>query len=336
VAAATRTGAPAPVPTAPAGPATAGHDGAGHRASRDAGSLPVPPWPRARPSAARIACWQAIAALGLLGGTAGAEWAVPTAVLAGATGAVPARGDWLSTLLARWIRLQLRRARATPAPPAAGTAEINGERIGVVSRPDALVVVLRAARADLATLTGAARAHHDDDGPRCQLRVVRWHRPRPRAWLVIRAPRDADNAGDAALGVPLGNVLRRLRRSGLDLAPLSADEINATATALTGTGGAREGWRAWRSGTVSHIGLRVTAPGAAALQWLLLAARATDLTIAVRAEEQRLTGVLLVSADTTADRLRTLAPGLGIRLERLDGRHGPAVIASLPIGGTLP
>jgi hypothetical protein len=263
---------------------------------------------------------------------------VPVAVLAGVSGAAPLRGTWLSTLLARWARLQIRRARAPHPLPAAGTAEIDGERIGVVSRPDALVAVLRAGRAEPAALIAAARAPHDDDtaGPRRELQVVRWRRPRPRTWLVVRVLRDADHADDAALRVPLGNVLRRLRRGGLDVTPLSADEINATTAALTAAGPVAEGWRARRSGPVSHIGLRLTAPGTAALQRLLLAAGDADLTFAVRAADHGLAGVLLVSADTTADRLRSLAPGLGIRLERLDGRHGPAVTASLPIGGTLP
>jgi hypothetical protein len=34
-------------------------------------------------------------------------------------------------------------------------------------------------------------------------------------------------------------------------------------------------------------------------------------------------------------RLIKLGAHLGVRLHRLDGRHGPAVLASLPIGGTL-
>jgi hypothetical protein len=288
-----------------------------------------------RPSATRIACWQAIAALSIIGGAAWTWWAAPAVLLAGAPTAILVRGVWLSTAMSRWARLQVRRTRAARPLPVAGTAEIGGEELGVVSRPDALVVVLRAGRADLAALTAASRAHRDDpEGPRCELRIVRCRRPAPRTWLVARALRDADHVEDAPLRLLLANVLRRLRRGGLDVTPLSADEINDTTAALTGTGPVREDWHAWRSGTTHHIGLRVDAPGAPPLQRLLLGD--ADVTVAVRAQGDRLTGVLLAGSGTTADRLCTLAPGLGIHLERLDGRHGPAVTATLPIGGTLP
>jgi hypothetical protein len=288
-----------------------------------------------RPSATRIVCWQAIAALSVAAGAGWTWWVTPAALLIGAPAAIPVRGVWLSTAASRWARLQVRRTRAARPLPVAGTAEVGGEQVGVVSLPDALVVVLRAGRADLAALVAAARAHRDDPvGPRCELRVVRCRRPVPRTWLVVRARRDADHPGDTPLRLLLANILRRLRRGGLDVTPLSPDEINATTAALTGTGPVREDWHAWRSGATHHIGLRVDAPGTAPLQRLLLGD--ADVTVAVRARGDRLTGVLLAGTGATADRLRTLAPGLGIHLERLDGRHGPAVCATLPIGGTLP
>jgi hypothetical protein len=126
----------------------------------------------------------------------------------------------------------------------------------------------------------------------------------------------------------LGNVLRRLRRRGLDLTPLTEPDLAA------GTG--REEWRGWRAGPVLHIALRLVAPGAVPLQRLLVAAGDADLSAAVRADGDRVAGVLRVTADATAHRLLAVAPGLGLHLERLDGRHGPAIAATLPLGGELP
>ena len=70
---------------------------------------------------------------------------------------------------------------------------------------------------------------------------------------------------------------------------------------------------------------------------IVVAAGDTGLTVAVRARgDGELTGVLRVATEAGARRLPLLAPGAGVRLERLDGRHGPAVAATLPIGGSLP
>lgn len=288
---------------------------------------------RTRPSVTRICCWQAAAALGLL--TAGrAWWLTAVAALALAASAVPVGETWLSTVAARWLRLHLRGGSPLLPPVTALTAEVGGEQVGLVSRPDALIAVFRPGRADLGALLGAVLRHRDDPaGPRCEVRVVACRRPLPRAWLVVRVLRDADSAGDAELRPVLAAVLRRLRRGGLELAPLPAQDIAAAAEC----GPVRERWRAVRVGDTAHIAFRLAASGPAALQRLMLAAGDTGLTVAVRARgDGGLTGVLRVGTEAAARRLPLLAPGAGLHLERLDGRHGPAVAATLPIGGSLP
>jgi hypothetical protein len=41
------------------------------------------------------------------------------------------------------------------------------------------------------------------------------------------------------------------------------------------------------------------------------------------------------AAERAVARITRLGAHLGVRLDRLDGRHGPAVLASLPIGGSF-
>ena len=292
---------------------------------------PRPRFPR--PSAGRIACWQATAALGVLA-SGRAWWLTAAAVLALVPSAVPAGQTWLSEVAGRWLRLCSRSGSPLIAVADAYTADVGGEPVGLLGRPDALVAVLHPGRADLGALLGGALRHRDDPaGPRCEVRVVACRRPLPRAWLVVRARRDADHAGDAELTPALAAALCRLRRGGLDLTPLSARELAVAAR----RGPVREQWHAVHVGGATYIAFRLTAPGPAALHRLMLAAGDTGMTVAVRARgDGGLTGALRVGTEAGARRLLLLAPGAGVHLERLDGRHGPAVAATLPIGGSLP
>ena len=302
------------------------------RPARIAVSAARPHRRRARPSVTRICWWQATVALGLLT-TGRAWWLTAVAAAALTTSAVPVGEAWLSTVAVRWLRLRLRGGTSLLPATNAHTVDVGGEQVALVSRPDALVAVLRPGRAGLGALLAAALRHRDDPaGPRCEVRVVACRRPLPRAWLVLRALRDVDSADDAELRPVLAAALRRLRRGGLELTPLSARDIAAAAQC----GPVRERWHAVRVGDTEHVAFRLAVPGPATLQRLMLAAGDTGLTVAVRARgDGGLTGVLRVATEAGARRLPLLAPGADVHLERLDGRHGPAVAATLPIGGSL-
>jgi type VII secretion protein EccE len=376
------TTAPPPAAAPVTGPAAttlaaadrAGADSAGaDRSAPRAGRLTLPP-------VLRIVCWQLALVLGF--GAVGRSWpaasglGVAAAALLAAT-AVRVRGRWLSTLLARRVRLLLRRrAHELPADggpiallalllPGAriGTAEIGGEQAGIVSRPDELVAVLRPVQGDpdelvRAALAGALPPDGDSDAPRLRLHLVLHRGPRqarPRAWLAVRVLRDVDAAEDTVLRVALGNAVRRLRRrlrrTGLDLTALPERELLATLTSLTHSGpgreAVREDWRYWQAGPIIQIGMRLSTLGsppperAPVLERLLADVPDVAVTVAVPTEGTELTGVLRVAAATpgaaeaAADQLTSLGPDLGVYLERLDGLHGPAVTASLPIGGKL-
>jgi hypothetical protein len=335
----------------------------------------------ATPPVLRITCWQLALVLAFV--AVGRTWPAATALGVAAAAllaltAVRVRGTWLSTVLARRVRLLLRRrSHRLPAAadgPAAllallvpgariGTADIGGQRAGVVSQPDGLIAVLRPVHASpgdvtRAALSGALLPDADEEAPRLGLHLV-LHRgpqqPHPRVWLTVRALRDVDAVDDEALRVTLGNAVRRMgrrvRRTNLDLIALSDREVLATLTALTHTGPDRgtfrEDWRYWHAGPVTQVGMRLSGLGtrspdrAATLERVLASAREVALTVAVAADVPDLTGVVRIAAttaeaaDAAADRLASLGPDLGVYLERLDGLHGRAVTASFPIGGNL-
>ncbi|RKR91882.1 type VII secretion protein EccE [Micromonospora pisi] len=247
------------------------------------------------------------------------------------------------------------------------TAEIGGDQAGIVSRADELVAVLRPARPGSeafvrAVLAGAVSGDGDPDAPRLGLHLVLHRGPQqvaPRAWLAVRVLRDVDAAEDSVLRVTLGNAVRRLRRrlrhTGLDLTVVPERELLATLTSLTHTGPGREAirehWHYWRAGPVTQIGLRMATVGspspspspgpAEVLEQLLDGVRDVAVTVAVVAGGTELSGVLRIAAATpeaaqaAVESLTSLGPDLGVHLERLDGLHGPAVTASLPIGGAL-
>ncbi|MEU5566804.1 hypothetical protein [Micromonospora musae] len=264
------------------------------------------------------------------------------------------------------------------------TAQFGGELAGLVSQPGALVAVLRPAAdrpgstgteslgssspagtdsvADLirAAFSGTLLTEHaPDQQPQLELDLILHRGPqqaRLRAWLAVRARRDADAADDELLRVALGNtarrMLRRARRSGLDLTLLPERELLATVRALTHTGPGREAlrerWRYWQAGPVTQIGMRLRGTGtglldrASVLHRVFAQVPDVALTAAVSAHSPGLAGVLRIAttsaehADAAAAQLALLGPDHGVRLERLDGLHRRAVAASLPIGAPMP
>lgn len=273
-------------------------------------------------------------------GVAGRSW--PAGLLLLALSTAQWHRTWLTTLLLRWMRLALRRRayrRALPLPARlvagarVGTAAIAGSPCGVVRRPDGLVMVLEPVGEDLRALlrtagtlpVGARLVLHRGPGP-----------DRPRAWLALMARRDADTAGDDLLGPALGNAVRRLRRAGHRLAALSEPDLAATIASLAHTGPGRgvltEDWSRWRAGPITQICVRVEA---APIEHLFALVRNVALTVAVSpaadAAVVRIAAATPAAAEAAVARLIALGP----HTERLDGRHGPAVADTLPIGGTL-
>ncbi|UJW32029.1 hypothetical protein L3Q67_43915 [Saccharothrix sp. AJ9571] len=250
--------------------------------------------------------------------------------------------------------------------PGAGvrTVELAGIPTGVISRAEELLAVLRpvdtapAAFARFA-LSRALLADTGDTGttlPAVRAQLVLHRGPQPaeetRAWLAVRMLRDPNFAEDGELLVVLGNTVRKLHRklrdAGMAAATLTEPELLATLAGLSHAGPGRNAIREerwyWRAGAVTQVGLRLSGLGARSLtaridvlHRLLAAVPGVACTVAITVPEH--TGVLRVAAttdaavDAAADRLLRMAvPGL--RLDRMDNQHAPAVAASLPIGGT--
>ncbi|MDG4831863.1 type VII secretion protein EccE [Solwaraspora sp. WMMD1047] len=233
---------------------------------------------------------------------------------------------------------------------------------GLISRPEGLLTVLRPdpdRGGDLMRLacSDSLRPDPEDRTSRAGLRLL-LHRDQgraPRCWLVVGVRRDADSAEDHELRAALDNGVRRLRRrsrqAGLDLHPLPAAELLQMLSEVTHTGPGRdrldEQWRHWHAGPVAQVGLALSGPDvrperrAELLDRLLAGVPQAAATVAVAVDRPGLTGVLRLAArtapvvDLAADRCGPLGRELGVHLERLDGRHGPAVAASSPIGGDL-
>jgi transcription elongation GreA/GreB family factor len=292
---------------------------------------PAVPRRHSRPSPGRIAAWQAAAAAALAG-SFHAWWLSAAAILLLTLIAAPARDGWLSTVVVRHLRLRARRRN----PPKAH-ADIRTSAIGpLIVRADALILTLRLDDADVLDHDGV---RPEPDGPRVECQVVRWTRPRPRAWLVLRACRDAEHPGDPALEAALKTARRRLRRNGSQVTTLTERDIAAVAM-LAGSGPYDEKWPAVRFGSTVHIALLARAEDRASLRRLSeMAGEAAPHATAIvpgAPGTTALTGLLLAGSERHAERLQTLAPAAGVRLDRLDGRHGPAVIATLPMGAPLP
>ncbi|WUI04114.1 hypothetical protein OHR68_20720 [Spirillospora sp. NBC_00431] len=244
----------------------------------------------------------------------------------------------------------------------AGSTGLGGEPAGTVSRPGELVAVLRP-EGDPRTLTRAAFSdallpEPEDGVPSLGLQLVLHRGPHqqvPRAWLAVRARRDVDFASDEAVAVPLGNavrrILRRTRRLGVTLLTVPEDELHSTLTALIHIGPGRhrlhERWRYWQAGPITQVAMALSAhedgpaDRATALHRLLALEPGVAVTVAVAADATGLAGMLRIAAttpelaDNAAARLAAHGKDLRIRLERLNGLHGPAVALTLPIGGEL-
>ncbi|MCA2218167.1 hypothetical protein [Jidongwangia harbinensis] len=289
-------------------------------------------------SALRIAAWQVAVVLGFI--AAGRGWAVGVTIGFAAAAllalsAVRIRGTWLSAWAGHWALFMVRRRvhDGTCLPLPAGTAIAPD---GVLVGAGGLAVVARTRRWEIPALEADAR------GPGLDLQLVMHGGARlaePAAWLAVGVRRDADAPDDETLRVTLGNALRRLRRSGREIGVLSSPDLRSTLAHLAHAGPSRETWRYWQSGPVTQVTLRLglAAGPSPALRHLLVGAGDATVTAAVRAGGD---GVLRVAAaspdaaDRAVARLVDLGAHLGVRLHRLDGRHGPAVTASLPIGGT--
>jgi hypothetical protein len=285
----------------------------------------------------RVAVWQVGLVLGFVAAGRGWVGGVTVGVMAAGLLAVSAlriRGVWLSTSAGRWVRFVLRRrvhaGQHLPLP--AGTTIASD---GVLVGAEGLTVVTRTGARVVPALEAGT------DAPRLDLQLVVHRGPRqvgPAAWLAIGVRRDADTPDDELLRVTLDNALRRLRRGGHDLTPLSSSELHRTLHGISHAGPSRERFRCWQSGRVTQITLRLGATAAhlPALDRLLAEGRDAAVTAAVRATGDGVLRVAAISPDAAeraTARLIALGAHLGVRLHRLDGRHGPAVTASLPLGG---
>ncbi|SFB35992.1 type VII secretion protein EccE [Amycolatopsis marina] len=239
-----------------------------------------------------------------------------------------------------------------------GTAELAGSPCGVLSRDSELLAILRPVRAGAdefarAALSGSLLPDPDQALPVLRLQLV-LHRgpqgPAVRAWLAVRALRQVDVADDTELRTALSNTIRRMRRRlrnhGLEAAVLAEQDMLATLTALThvgpGRGAIREDWSFWRTGPVAQVGLRLSGPtpGRDRVRLvgnLLAAVPGVAFTAALVPGEPglvlRLASTSEAVVNAAALRLTGLGPALDMRIDRLDGLHGPATAATLPIGG---
>jgi hypothetical protein len=311
----------------------------------DDAPTPAPADPASRKlPAARIAVWQAALVVGFAGIGRGAAATVAAAVAAVVVLAVSAgriRGEWLSALAAGYLSFVLRRrTRDTDWLPLPRGSVITPD--GVIAGADGLTIVTRTARMEVPHLEA------DAGGPELDLQFVAHlglGQERPRGWLAITARRSPETGSDEALRVALDNALRRLRKSERvagrpgGYAVLGAADLRTALMELAHAGASRESWTNWRSGSVTQISLRARTTRPDALVGLLRGHGAA-VTLATRARAGN-EGVLRIAAlsDDAAERavarLTALGTPLGVRLDRLDGRHGPAVLASLPIGGSL-
>ncbi|WP_431923788.1 hypothetical protein [Amycolatopsis tucumanensis] len=321
--------------------------------------------------ALRIVCWQLALVLGLI--AIGRPWPVTAGLLTTAAillvwTAGRADGRWLSDEVLLRARLLRRRRRVARGGDLLGhlapgarirTAEVAGVPAGVISREEELLAVLRPSGGDPGafarlTLSGAL-VSGSGTAPVIRLQLVLHRGPRQtdqtRAWLAVRAVREPGLATDDELLTALTGAVRRthreLRAAGLGAVALTEQELRAALAALTHTGPGRdrvaEERRCWRAGPVTQIGVRVTGLGARpprarihALHQLLAAVPGAARTVAVTVPGHdavvRVAATTDAAADSAVARL-LWAPPPGLRLERMDNQHGPAVAASLPIGG---
>jgi len=317
----------------------------------------------------RIVCWQVALVTGGL--AVDRPWPIATAlgVTAAALIGVSAlrfRGQWLSSWLARGAGYLLHQRRhdvdeqnallAMFAPGATlGTSEIGGIPTGLLSRPGEVIALLRP-RTTTSEFVDVAASNsllpeQDPTTPEFDGQLVLHAGPQrdrpPRAWYAVRVRRDVSTFHDDELKTALTNAvrrtLRRLSRANLPADTLSEEDFQSTLAALAHTGSGRgaisEDWRFWRSGPVVQAGYRILGlPGMGhgpVFGRLLSAAPGTAITIGVTGSTTvlRIAATSAHAVDTAAGELARLGTNFGLRLERLDGQHGFAVAATLPIGG---
>ncbi|GAB3413960.1 hypothetical protein GCM10027569_33830 [Flindersiella endophytica] len=193
------------------------------------------------------------------------------------------------------------------------------------------------------------------------------HDSQPRGWIAIAANRTHDLSSDAGLTMLVKNaarrVLRQLERSGAAAAQVDDQEAATTLVSLAhanaGRGHVRERWTTWSAGPVSQACLRLGGftklqPGAASALIEALAGTAVTASVTVSVSTrvaaapgphansvERREPVVRVAAasagalDVAITVLSRLVRAYGVHPERLEGRHGPGVAASLPIARTL-
>jgi len=300
---------------------------------------PVPAGPGDRTlAAARIAVWQAALAVGFAGiGRGALVTAVAALVLL--VSAVRVRGEWLSARGSAGLSFILRRrTRAGDWLPLPRGSVITPT--GVITGVEGLTLVARTVRMEF------PRLEADAGGPELDLQLVAHRGPRqerPDVWFAVTARRSPETRSDEALAVVVDNALRRLRKAERaagtrGFAVLGSAELRSTVIGLAHAGESRESWNSWRSGSITQISLRVRATRLDALVRLLSEGRGAAITLALRSGTEGVLRVAAPSVDAAEHavaRITELGAGLGVRLNRLDGRHGPAVLASLPIGGSL-
>ncbi|MEV0272601.1 type VII secretion protein EccE [Hamadaea sp. NPDC050747] len=315
----------------------------------------------------QLVCWQ----LGLVAAMIAVRQPWPVATVSIVTTvafllvtAVPVRGrrayQWLFLRCGFW-----RRERDRDLPDQAGAALLRFLSPQAVTVPGELFMMSRAAGAtavlqpsgELGALPSAADLLPGADEALAFVVQVVWHagtdrtRP-PRTWIALQARRTVDVHRDDDVGRVLSNavrrVVRRLRQEGLIARPLAEQEVLGTLAALAhvnaGRGQVRETWRYWRSGPVAQVTFRIGERRGLPDQLLALAP-GVAITLAVSAHRRpgqaaamteavvRLAAVDPAALESAAADVERIAQENGVDVERLDGRHGRGVAATLPIGG---
>lgn len=185
--------------------------------------------------------------------------------------------------------------------------------------------------------------------------------PRQHTWIALQALRTADSYQDEELLAALTNavrrLLRRLAREELPTRTLDPEEALALVRGLARVGTdepAREGWRSWETPSLAQACFRLTGwhelPEATRrvllARLLLLPGQGTIIAVAARRTDGRppvaVDMVVRIAdasrelLDSSADLLAFAVAEARVRMERLDGAHGRALVASLPLGGFLP
>ena len=229
-------------------------------------------------------------------------------------------------------------------------------------------IAIREALAGLAKDEGTPLAASVDEQPvdlEAQLVVHGGlhHDREPHGWLAVAAQRDAGMSTDEQLTKVLKNAIRRMQRhldrAGAGTAPVDDSAVAGTVVALAhtdaGRGHLQERWSVLSAGPVSQACLRLAGfqrltPSEAEtlVRALLSTSTGTAVTFSVGARLRRDGAsirrhdpVLRIAAASPGDLdlavtvLGRIAGSYRLRPERLDGRHGPATAASLPIGRNL-